>query len=719
MDANHEFSFDMWTPGTTVSLHRVAWNADYRDIVKFKDHKELDKYLFRESEATQTIVFDRMSYARVGEPIRIPLPFNNAYTYNYIRVHNAVQPIGERPGYGDGNGRTFYYFIQDMRRAAPNTTEIFVQLDVWQSFFPYVTFNSAYIERGHVGIADESSHSKAAINQLCEPEGLDLGNDYTVSGVWSKHIANLKSQPGDNYYDSYGVIVYSTVKLEEDWGTLDNPKLKSATGNTMEGLPNGMAAYYFDSVSSYITFTQKLQDFPWISQGISAVYMVPSELVKTENCATVDKFDGCYIPSQTAIEKFVTFTLVDNVLDGMPQSFQNGCFRYLTKFLTYPYTYIEVTTNTGTPIVLKPERMNELSTFNVNRTLPVKMTMACHVAQPSPRIVFHPTDYNVNTYIKHNYHDSGEALAMTTGVNNLPMFSVTNNSYLAFMASNAHSIAYQHDSANWSQQKALTANQLGYDQSSAGLDLQQSLTNMAVASSQAQLGVRSQAAYQGMGVGMIGDLASAVGTNPGAGIGSALTRGVSTGISVNADTQSTAIANDLAQSQTSARVSTGQYMRDSNKTYADYAAKGDYANTIGAINARVQDSKLTQPTVSGQVGGEAFLLATTGMHIQARLKTLSPGTMAMIGGYWLRYGYAVNRYTNQLPRDLQCMSTFTYWKLRELYLSASWCPENYKQTIRGIFEKGVTVWHDPSAIGITILENNEPIYGYYLSQRGY
>ncbi|WP_343100010.1 hypothetical protein, partial [Clostridioides difficile] len=62
---------------------------------------------------------------------------------------------------------------------------------------------------------------------------------------------------------------------------------------------------------------------------------------------------------------------------------------------------------------------------------------------------------------------------------------------------------------------------------------------------------------------------------------------------------------------------TGQYMRDSNKTYADYAAKGDYANTIGAINARVQDSKLTQPTVSGQVGGEAFLLATTGMHIQA------------------------------------------------------------------------------------------------------
>ncbi|WP_457836194.1 hypothetical protein, partial [Staphylococcus aureus] len=74
------------------------------------------------------------------------------------------------------------------------------------------------------------------------------------------------------------------------------------------------------------------------------------------------------------------------MLDGMPQSFQNGCFRYLTKFLTYPYTYIEVTTNTGTPIVLKPERMDGLSTFNVNRTLPVKMTMACHVAQPSPRI---------------------------------------------------------------------------------------------------------------------------------------------------------------------------------------------------------------------------------------------------------------------------------------------------------------------------------------------
>lgn len=44
-------------------------------------------------------------------------------------------------------------------------------------------------------------------------------------------------------------------------------------------------------------------------------------------------------------------------------------------------------------------------------------------------------------------------------------------------------------------------------------------------------------------------------------------------------------------------------MRDTNRDYADFAARGDYANQIGAINAKVQDATLIQPTTSGQVMG--------------------------------------------------------------------------------------------------------------------
>ena len=72
-----------------------------------------------------------------------------------------------------------------------------------------------------------------------------------------------------------------------------------------------------------------------------------------------------------------------------------------------------------------------------------------------------------------------------------------------------------------------------------------------------------------------------------------------------------------------------------------------------------------------------------------------------------------NRNGNQ---RLNCMTHFTYWKLKELYLVSSECPELYRKTIRGIFEKGVTVWKDPRNIGKpNVLTDNKPnVPGWYI-----
>ena len=114
------------------------------------------------------------------------------------------------------------------------------------------------------------------------------------------------------------------------------------------------------------------------------------------------------------------------------------------------------------------------------------------------------------------------------------------------------------------------------------------------------------------------------------------------------------------------------------------------------------------PTTSGQVGGDAFNLATMGWVITARVKRLNSSALRRIGEYWLRYGYAMNL-PIRMPSNFQCMSNFTYWKLSETYISSSVCPESFKQTIRGIFEKGVTVWNDASKIGSTDYADNTKV----------
>ena len=123
----------------------------------------------------------------------------------------------------------------------------------------------------------------------------------------------------------------------------------------------------------------------------------------------------------------------------------------------------------------------------------------------------------------------------------------------------------------------------------------------------------------------------------------------------------------------------------------------------------MQDAKLTQPTVSGQMGGDQNLLANYFLGYVVKFKQIDSNVMTMIGEHWLRYGYAINRFHRMAK--LSVMSKFTYWKVKEINIISSTCPEFYKQTIRGIFEKGVTVWRKPSDIGNIDYATNEPVKG--------
>ena len=113
------------------------------------------------------------------------------------------------------------------------------------------------------------------------------------------------------------------------------------------------------------------------------------------------------------------------------------------------------------------------------------------------------------------------------------------------------------------------------------------------------------------------------------------------------------------------------------------------------------------------------MVSTIGLHLIVKLKQIGPAYMTMIGDYWLRYGYAIDRYVHlgniredadysPYVRDgvLSLMDKFTYWKMTECKFDGD-IPEQYKGTVRGIFEKGVTVWRDPEDImQVPIFDND-------------
>lgn len=701
-----------WSPGTRATLVNVPWNNDYRDIVKFSSKTELDGYI--SSLASSTFEITRMTYLKPNEPIVIGLPFSQVYAFNYLRVDNSALPV---PG---DLSRSYYYFITDVQYIAPESTQVILQLDVWTTFGLDVKFGRCYIEQGHIGIANSNAMSSNGRDFLDIPEGLDTGNEYGIAFADQFDIGAISV----GTEASYDIIVATTVSFEGSGGTVDDPTLVSARGSNFAGLPNGCEFYWFPSLDSYSQFARNTRNAPWVTSGIVSIMAVPS---LDGNGRTPPQYDSITTSFQSTPIRRLKNTFIssrkvtvpnsnnwrDGILNNLPER-----YRRLKKFLVYPYTAIEVTTYSGTPIVLQPQNMVGSD---------ITMVEMLHVVLPGPRAMYYPYRYNaiiggngqpiaggdITSALNGGINDRADFLDVATGITDMPTFSVANSSYLTYMASNRNAIAFAHSSADWSQQRALSGNSLGFSQAQESMRGQRDQLDIDLQRQSSTQDVQNTAAIQqailsgatGIAGGASGGVAGIA-----AGAAGAVTGGISTGIGINAANQSLAISQSAQRASTGVSQRVSSYMADTNKAYADWAAQGDYSQAIAGINAKVQDAKLVPPTTAGQVGGDAFLLATYQWSVHAKIKRVSGAALASIGEYWLRYGYAINRFIVP-PESLQVMDRFTYWRMKETYIVSAMCPEPIKQTIRGIFEKGVTVWKSPDDIGVIDVSDNRPLEG--------
>ena len=698
-DWNRNVFAEQWAPNTRLDFANVRWDSEYRDIVKFETPQALDQYI--DSVTINHMALDNMTHVRPYQPVRVNIPFNVATGANYVRVNNPQQPSGYSGANNPPGGiwsdqqKNFYYFVLDARYINPNTTELLLQLDVWQTYGHGINPGWSYVERGHVGIANENAWAEGGRQYLTVPEGLDVGNEYNVLYTKRNKVADT---------DDLGIIVWSTVSLAQDPGTVDDPKLFTATGSTVGDLPNGASSYYFNSVTGFNNWLKEHQSTPWITQGIISVMAVPplsrygwGEDVGDELGTIAGKTPPKHVE---AAKNWRTETR-----NRIPEK-----YRDLTKFLTFPYCVIEVTTNTGTPIILKPEQW----AGDHGEVLEIP-----YFALPGPRLTIMPRHYNqaYNANIPtEGVADGGENLDMSTGIFDFPTFSVVNNGYMSFLASNRNAINYQHQTADWSQTKALRAADTSYDQATMGIDASnqqtanQIQTGASMAAMQNQHGTGRAITNIGtsLGMGAMGGPLGIIG-----GVTSAVSAGANEAINQSERNASQAISAGSLQRSSNIQQNYQSGVRDSNRSLAQFAAKGDYAHQVAGINARVQDAKLTQPTTSGQTGGEAFNLSVDQWGYDVKVKMVSSGAMRIIGDFWLRYGYAIN--ARIVPNTLQVMSHFTYWKFQEFTLMNTAIPEHYRNSIRGIFEKGVTVWKRPQDINAVRPTDNIPVIGNYYS----
>lgn len=719
--AGLDFDYSVWTAGTQIDLVNVNWNNDYRDVVKFSDKAALNSYI--DSLNPAGIRINNMTYAKPGQDIMLGIPYNRVNRYNYLRASNPLMPI---PG---DIQKDFYYFILECEYVNPSTTRIRVQLDVWQTYVYDVTFGRCYVERGHIGVANENQFNNYGRDYLTIPEGIDTGSEYMTVATRTKWILSLTPVPiGDgSRYPGHDVLVIAATDLGTDGGTKEDPNLNSADGTTFQGTTQGAGVWIFDP-QQFDAYLAAMAEKPWITQGITSVTVIPrinryhpsfdySELVSLGA-----KAETLY-PITLTYDLFIGWRTSGDYVNYIPERYRN-----LMKLRTFPYTAIELTTFNATPVLLKPEAWNSDNARVFERAA---------LLPPGQRLEFGPRFYNsrnnaesqlpdlypapVTGYEGVKGDDNGDYVDLVTQIANFPTMSIVNNGQMAYLASNVHGIAHQYQSADWSQQRALAGAAAQYDVASGAIAANRNLTDIAnivdsgqTANQNALIG--ETAVAQGIAGIAGGAGGGAVFGARGAGAGgvasgaSAIGGALASGMQMSANDRAVALRNNERSANTGIQNKQLGLARDTNTDLARFAARGDYANEIAGIDAKVQDAALIQPTVSGQIGGETMNLINGGWQVSLRIKMIDPARIAQIGEIWLRYGYAIHRFIS-IPQSLHVMSKFTYWKMKETYIVASNVPEGHKQALRGIMEKGFTAWVNPNDIGLIDTADNVPLGG--------
>lgn len=744
-----------WAPDAVVHIFRVPWDSAYNDVIDWDTKEKRDAWMA--AHETDGIELENVAYHRTGSTLMIDVPYRDAYTFNYVHVHNGSVPTSDTPSLD------FYYFAETYEMTNPATTAVVLNLDAWTTYWPTTTVNKGFLTQGHIAMAESAANTSDNIPEILRdyyatPEGISVGDEMLP---YLEVPFSLQLDEEGNQKDDWIIIIStaelladfgesgdpSSIEITNDFGTVGNPKLKTAVGHVLDGVVNGCGVYALRGVD-FTKAMKYLSDYPWISQCIISITTVPWRLVGSINPFVEGQLGG----ESVAIWRLSTDAMPESsigVIDfshitGDGWSSATAQYRDIKKLWEYPYSVVQLENGSGEVLNLKPQ----LLPGNITTLKLLSIAIS-----PFIRAAIYPSGYGaasqdsyslayVNSTSTWNTREVpyGDFLQTALWFGDFPQWSIVNNSYLSYIASHAATIYYNYQTAEWNsaaqktrldnaqttlvatnealRSAAETNRRYWYDDTYgktdsgglAGRAMQMAQNNTEVNYGSSVLsgaGSAGDALQSGSGGGASGHTFGA--------INSYVTTAVDIGNAQNAYNFNRAVMDANIAMEYSR--STDPKLRGRATRLEDVSAQAkemegdlidaDKEQNMRGIQAGIHDAALTPPSTSGQAGGDGFRYAN-GLLFNGCIKYMRVADDAIIrsGQYFRRFGYSLNRYIN-VPHKLNVCSSFSYYKFMDLDIINAYCSESIKSLIKGIFYAGVTVWETPEMIGNTDIMTNK------------
>ena len=305
-------------PQSNITLVNVPWDNNYQNVRNFNDIGAQNTYF---SNLFPRINFEEYTYLRKNRSIRVGAGVDEIREYNYLYYNN-------------GDGKTYYCFIEDYNYISENVTELIIKIDVYQTYMFEYTILKSFVEREHVTLSSDVA------GNYTFPEELETGKYISreFTNVEETKNTYLIIQIGKNPYNNLETFNYTNKDGIMQFGYMFAYKISELTDTTSKE---------WNCFRDLITKVRK----QGISENIFAVYSVPYFVIGErytnnlleEKYPCMIKWDDTNYGSKNEIEKIFSPPFGENQFNYLGKTYtaKNN------KLLTYPYKYLSVSNNVG------------------------------------------------------------------------------------------------------------------------------------------------------------------------------------------------------------------------------------------------------------------------------------------------------------------------------------------------------------------------------------
>lgn len=401
----------MSIPNTDIVLcNNVPLDLSYDHTIDFDDLAAQTSYF----NAKASFTFNDITYIKTTDSFKV---VGGLETFIYVTYCFYTNMAGKR----------IYAFITDKKYINDNCTEMFMKIDVMQTYQFNYTFKHSMVDREHV---DRWYSAGSPIMNLVE-ENLDYGNNYRLA----QQTVYSGNQPWDWFLvvatealgtDPLGVSAVQGVPTPFHFYLIPHNRSIASTYTAKGASSHSIIA---GNTFSTIAAELKIISVSYIHYLPIDVSIVLSGSEYTFTCAGAEFVPTPYNATGTYILKLTETTRTNTVTQLgshsrysdiiMPASFSataSRSYTYESKLLFYPYLYYLMTDHQSTPTLIK------------NELLPATVVMkAVQGLSAQPKVKYYIDNYNgVDSEGKYTN-------VMNTSVNDLGLSS---DAYINYMQNN-------------------------------------------------------------------------------------------------------------------------------------------------------------------------------------------------------------------------------------------------------------------------------------------